>query len=201
MARAKSEITKQKILEAALSAFKKQGYSSTSMDMIRDESGVSKATLYNYFPSKEDLFLDVMLFEMEQQHGAPEFDLFEKHELTAALKILAKQMITVAYSKNIIATRRMLVANASHKNLGQLCYEKGPKLGERMMCGVFQKAMDDGVLIQAEPRVVEAHFRALVDAEFSQIFTFGLDIQITAEWINQAVERAIMVLMRAYKVN
>ena len=61
MARAKSEITKQKILKAALSAFKKQGYSSTSMDMILDESCVSKATLYNYFPSKEELFLEFML--------------------------------------------------------------------------------------------------------------------------------------------
>lgn len=200
MARAKSEITKQKILKAALSAFKKKGYSSTSMDMIRDESGVSKATLYNYFPSKEELFLDVMMFEMEQQHGAPAFDLFEKHELTVALKILAKQMITVAYSKNIIATRRMLVANASHKNLGQLCYEKGPKRGEHMMCDVFQKAMDDGILMKAEPRVVEAHFRALVDSEFSQIFTFSLENKITEEWIEAATERAVDVLMRAYQI-
>ena len=200
MARAKSEITKQKILKAALSAFKKQGYSSTSMDMIRDESGVSKATLYNYFPSKEELFLDVMMYEMEQQHGAPLFDLFEKHELSVALKIMAKQMITVSYSKNIIATRRMLVANASNKNLGQLCYEKGPKLGEHMMCAVFQKAMNDGILMKAEPRVVEAHFRALVDAEFSQIFTFDLENIITAEWIEAATERAVDVLMRAYKI-
>ncbi|MCL6233065.1 TetR/AcrR family transcriptional regulator [Acinetobacter sp. ANC 5579] len=168
--------------------------------MIRDESGVSKATLYNYFPSKEELFLDVMMYEMVQQHGVPEFDLFEKYELTVALKILAKQLITVAYSKSIIATRRMLVANASHKNLGQRCYEKGPKRGERMMCDVFQKAMDDGILMKAEPRVVEAHFRALVDAEFSQIFTFGLDIQITAEWIEAATERAVDVLMRAYQI-
>lgn len=199
MARLKSIRTKQLILEAALSAFKKQGYDSTSMDTISDVSGVSKATLYNYFTSKEELFFEGMVFEMEQLHGIPDFDLFEKYELTEGLKLLAKQMILVAYSENIIATRRILVANSIHKNLGKMCYEKGPKFGEQMMCEVFQKAMSDGILINAEPRVVEAHFRALVEAEFTQIFIFGLDEIITKEWVDEAVDRAINVLIRAYK--
>lgn len=199
MARVKSEKTKQKILEAALSAFKKQGYNTTSMDTIRDLSEVSKATLYNYFKSKEELFINVMMFEMERQHGIPPFDLFDQFEFSEALKILGKNMISVSYTENIIATRRMLVANASNKNLGQMCYENGPKIGEQIMYGIFQKAMDDGVLIQAEPRVVEAHFRALVDAEFSHIFIFALENTITQEWIHQAVDRAVNVFMRAYK--
>ena len=48
--------TRQRILEAALSCFMRQGYNSTTMDDIAGESGTSKGTLYWYFKSKEELF-------------------------------------------------------------------------------------------------------------------------------------------------
>lgn len=48
---AKSEI----LLREAISAFNKQGYHATSMQEIGRRLGVTKATLYHYFPSKQAL--------------------------------------------------------------------------------------------------------------------------------------------------
>jgi len=45
------------ISEAALEIFATQGYEATTMDEIASKSGVSKGTIYLYFPSKEDLLV------------------------------------------------------------------------------------------------------------------------------------------------
>lgn len=49
------EIAKTKIIEAAIKIFSKKGYHGSTMDEIAKEVGVSKATLYTYFKSKEDI--------------------------------------------------------------------------------------------------------------------------------------------------
>src|SRR4030042_7100707 len=45
------------ILDAALRTFVKRGYPKTKGPEIASEAGVAEGTLYNYFPSKEDLLL------------------------------------------------------------------------------------------------------------------------------------------------
>jgi len=51
----------RQILDAALTVFAAQGYSGTTMDAVAAEAGVTKPTLYSYFPSKESLFQAMML--------------------------------------------------------------------------------------------------------------------------------------------
>lgn len=53
------------ILDAALTVFAAQGYSGTTMDAVAAEAGVTKPTLYSYFPSKESLFQAMMLGERD----------------------------------------------------------------------------------------------------------------------------------------
>jgi AcrR family transcriptional regulator len=49
------------ILDAALKVFAAQGYSGATMDAVANEAGLTKPTLYSYFPSKDDLFQAMML--------------------------------------------------------------------------------------------------------------------------------------------
>ena len=48
------------ILEGALRVFNHVGIEKTTMDEIAAESGFGKATLYYYFSSKDDVFVDIM---------------------------------------------------------------------------------------------------------------------------------------------
>ena len=48
------------MLSAATELFLRDGYDQTSIDAILVRSGGSKATLYAYFPTKEDLFRAVI---------------------------------------------------------------------------------------------------------------------------------------------
>jgi len=48
-------------LDAALKVFAEFGYAGSSMDSIASEAGLTKPTLYQYFPSKAELFREMML--------------------------------------------------------------------------------------------------------------------------------------------
>ncbi len=63
-----AEERRTQIIEAAIACLARQGYHHTTMDDIVRASGLSKGTLYWYFPSKEDLFLailDVWMHELQ----------------------------------------------------------------------------------------------------------------------------------------
>ncbi len=63
------EITKDKcnyILNAARKRFAHFGYSKVTMDEIARDVEMSKASLYYYFPTKEDLFGSVILLEQNE---------------------------------------------------------------------------------------------------------------------------------------
>ena len=55
------ELRKKQILDGALKVFKLHGIEKTTMDEIAHESGFGKATLYYYYASKDEVFIDVMV--------------------------------------------------------------------------------------------------------------------------------------------
>jgi AcrR family transcriptional regulator len=61
------------IAEAALELFVEHGFAATRMEAIARRAGVTKGTLYLYFPSKEDLFRAVV-----KENVLPNLELGEK---------------------------------------------------------------------------------------------------------------------------
>ena len=53
-------LRKKRIIAGALKVFNAVGIEKTTMDEIALESGFGKATLYYYFPSKDDVFIEIM---------------------------------------------------------------------------------------------------------------------------------------------
>lgn len=60
MAYAKSKITINTILEAARRLFVEKNYADVTITDIATAAGVSKGALYHHFPSKEDIYLQMM---------------------------------------------------------------------------------------------------------------------------------------------
>jgi AcrR family transcriptional regulator len=58
--RPRSEARKQAILQAAFDLLGERGLEATSMDAVADRAGVSKATIYRWWDSKELLALDAL---------------------------------------------------------------------------------------------------------------------------------------------
>ncbi|HEX3790928.1 MAG TPA: TetR/AcrR family transcriptional regulator [Pseudonocardiaceae bacterium] len=52
--------TRQKIVEETLRLFESQGFHATSVDSIAKAAGTSRSTLYQYFESKEQIFVELL---------------------------------------------------------------------------------------------------------------------------------------------
>ena len=61
---AKKALLKQKILTAAREIFISQGYETSTIGQIAEKAGVGLGTAYNYFKSKEEIFLLAMAEEL-----------------------------------------------------------------------------------------------------------------------------------------
>ena len=59
---ARSQKTRDSILQAALSMYAKKGYHKTTVDEIAAEAGVSTGIAYRYFRNKKDLLLSVISY-------------------------------------------------------------------------------------------------------------------------------------------
>lgn len=76
---------RQSLLETALALFLEHSYANTTIQMILDQSGVSKGTFYKFFNSKEDCLYSIIdqrmqedVFirkELEQNHYTSDYDL------------------------------------------------------------------------------------------------------------------------------
>lgn len=56
-----------RILKTSRRLFTANGYDETTMDDIAEKAGVSKATVYNYFPNKESLLIGTVNEVMDQE--------------------------------------------------------------------------------------------------------------------------------------
>ncbi len=95
----RSDLTKQKILDAALIEFGDKGFALASTNAIYVAAGVSKGTVFKYYPTKADLFyavfareVDTMLLDLEPVLSSLENDVFEKvMEMTFAKALYARE--------------------------------------------------------------------------------------------------------------
>ena len=59
---------KQSILNAAESVFAKKGFALATMDEIAEAAQFSKATLYRYFKSKQEMFMEIILNTFDEAY-------------------------------------------------------------------------------------------------------------------------------------
>jgi AcrR family transcriptional regulator len=64
------EVRQEQILDAAAKLFAKHGYADADTQLLAEQLGVGKGTIYRYFPSKRDIFLaaaDRVMRRLRQQ--------------------------------------------------------------------------------------------------------------------------------------
>lgn len=102
------------ILDAAISEFRHQGFELTSMDGIARKASVSKRTVYNHFPSKEQLFAEILAqlwkssaesASLSYQHNAP---------LRPQLEELLWQKMRMLNQQDFVDLARVAIAETIH---------------------------------------------------------------------------------------
>ena len=168
----RTESRRNAILEAAVELFKEKGYERASMNELARRLGGSKATLYGYYPSKEELFVAVVKAVATVHLSDAIVALSEDAAARLSLEDLLvrfgeRMMVVLTNDASALAVYRMVVGEAGHSVVGQLFDESGPaQLGEAL-AALFERAIERGELRRADPKVLAAHFSALVTSETS----------------------------------
>jgi AcrR family transcriptional regulator len=105
--RPRSESAKAAILAAGAAILEEQGLRGTSVDAVAARAGVSKATIYRWWRSKEDLALDIYLADMRQRIPLP-----DTGNLAADLRTRARATARAFSSRNLGPVLAELIGEA-----------------------------------------------------------------------------------------
>lgn len=195
----KTDVKRQHILTVAAQVFLELGFQRTSMAEICARVGGSKATLYNYFPSKEELFFEIMNLSTEAEFEAVHSAIDPSTEdIAESLRNFGERLLTALYSPEIRASRHLAISESGHTDLGRLVYERGVQRSQTHVADFIRTAMTLGKLRQADPLVATKHLHSLLEAELIDRFLFQLLGEVCSEEIKEVTERAIAVFMAAY---
>ena len=117
------------VLAGARDIFLRDGFEGASVDDIARAAGVSKATLYSYFPDKRLLFLEVAKAECARAADEAEALIGEDVPVAQALHLAGERIVAFAQSDFGQRMFRMCVAESDRfPALGTAFYESGPEL-------------------------------------------------------------------------
>lgn len=85
--------TQAVILRSALRLFVEQGYHGTSMRQIAQKAGISLGNIYNYFPSKDELFLGVFLENHPYRDVLPALEAAQGSSVEELVRDAARRMV------------------------------------------------------------------------------------------------------------
>lgn len=137
------------ILNAALKEFSLQGYDNASTNVIAKEAGISKALMFHYVSSKQELFLvvydffsDLMEKEYFELMNYEEKDIFDRLRQSYTLQIaLVKKHPWITEISNLSRTTNSEEINRELKKRVEhtSCY---PKLFDGIDTAKFRKGLD-----------------------------------------------------------
>lgn len=196
--RVKCEGRRQAILDVAQELFQEKGFELTSMSEITARVGGSKATLYSYFTSKEELFLEVM-HRFAEEDIRVLFDQLDLHrDLRDCLQRFGEAFIDFISLPRVVSAQRVLFAESGRTDIGKRFYDRGPCDGGARMAEYLRQCAAKGMLRPLEPAVAARHLFSLLKSEIMEPLLFGAFDRAELPPTREVVARAVDVFLRAY---
>ena len=187
------------VLEGARHVFLSDGFEGASVDDIAKAAGVSKATLYSYFPDKRFLFMQVAKIECQRQAEHAIETINMDAPVKQVLHDIALEMvefITSQFGKRIF---RICVGESDRfPELGREFYESGPMLIRSRLVEFFQKAVDHGELKIDDFELAAEQFHELCKADLFPRMVFNMTDEFTPAEKLRVVNGAVEMFMARY---
>jgi AcrR family transcriptional regulator len=159
--RVRTEEKRREIVEVASELFQEHGFERTSMSMISERLGGSKATLYGYFKSKEQLLAAVLLYDVTDQADRLMNEFLSGDDLRDGLIKLGVAYMTRRLSSVPIANVRMVANQPADSTLGKEFFERVLGPAWQRLAVRFGKLMDQGLLKRVDPWIATMHWKGL----------------------------------------
>jgi AcrR family transcriptional regulator len=191
------------IVEAATTAFLRNGYAGTSMDEIASAAGVSKQTVYKHFLDKEGLFGEVVVSTVSEASDAVYAEvrkLRESGDVEADLRDLARRQVAIVMRPRLLQLRRLVIAEAGRfPELGRVFYEQGPGRTLDVLAKTFARLAERGELQVDDPAIASAHFNWLImSAPLNEAMLLGRDEPPAPAVLRRHADAGVRTFLAAY---
>jgi len=192
---------REAILDVARDVFLEEGYSAASMSTIAARVGGSKATLYTYFRSKEELFEAYVRRHCSWQQGEI-FSLSpDDGDVKASLTRLGRSYLRMVMSDYNLRHFRMITAEAERSpQVGRAFYQSGPESGAALLAGFLDEAQVKGLLKMDDTLRAAHQFIALCQNRLLKARLCAAVAEPTEAEIAAEVESAVQMFLMAYAV-
>jgi len=205
MADGQTEIRKgrkfDQVLDGARTVFLRDGFEGASVDDIAREAGVSKPTLYSYFPDKRLLFMEVARTECVRQAD----EAMEVLDLTAAPEVVlrgaAERIVAFISSEFGQRVYRICVAEGDRfPQLGPQFYSSGPLLVRDRLADYLRQAVDRGELRIDDIDLAAEQFAELCKAGIHDRLIYGIGQCCAPAEARRIIDGAVAMFMARYGV-
>ncbi len=190
------------VLDGARKIFMADGFEGASVDDIARAAGVSKATLYSYFPDKRLLFREVTCTECARMAEQALELIDETHPPRHVLGVAARQIITFMLSDFSLKIFRVCVAERERfPELGREFYASGPEMGRARMGAYLTLAVARGELAIDDIAMAADQFSELCKTRLWTRAVFGVQTHFSREEIDEVADHAVDMFMARYGVS
>ncbi|MHA7887561.1 TetR/AcrR family transcriptional regulator [Roseicyclus sp.] len=188
------------VIEGARTVFMREGYEGASVDEIARDAGVSKATLYSYFPDKQHLFLAVLQSECAQQSEVEFLEEGSDLSVEETLHVICKTLMTFILSDFGQDMFRVCVAEAQRfPELGRTFYDSGPKKWGRKIAVYLDSPRARAALDIEDTALAADQLAQLCRADLMLKVLFGIEKDPAEAEIDRNAAEAVKTFLARYR--
>jgi len=186
------------MISIAKEVFCEYGYEGASMSLIAARIGGSKGTLYNYFPTKNELLLATMLAGAEDFQQAFAETIDETQPLEKILDNFVKQLLQLLYQdENTVKLLRVVISVGGSSDVGRRFFEY---IGEGVwvqITRILDRHIKAGELRQTDAQLMTTNLQGLCDADMLRML-MGAMPPMTDKAIQQRSQQIVNAFLRTY---
>ncbi|VVO42085.1 TetR/AcrR family transcriptional regulator [Pseudomonas fluorescens] len=188
------------IIQAAIAEFRANGFDITSMDKIAATAGVSKRTVYNHFPSKEELFAEILNQLWARLTAEPETSYRPDLPLRDQMHRMLMAKLQMMSEDSFLDLARVAIAATIHSP--ERAQNMVARMGEReeSLTLWIRAAQADGRLKPVEPEFAAQQIQGMLKSfAFWPQISMGLPT-LSAERQSTVVESALDMFLACHQL-
>lgn len=188
----------KRVIESASQQFLEQGFDRASMESVAQSSGVSKMTLYNYFPSKSLLLEACVGCRTDAMFEAITENRLDPEHPDKGLALIGQQFLALMRAEDVIRLHRMLYGLATlHPEVCAGYFKAGPERVHALVQKFLSGAVAAGKLRIDDVKMACDQFLSLFLGRPHLCATLGIGIP-DAEHDRRLIRENVLTFMARY---
>jgi AcrR family transcriptional regulator len=151
------------ILDAALSVFAEHGIDAAKLEEIAARAGVSKGTIYLYFPSKEELFREVVRQKVGPAIANADNASLSEETAEGQLKVfIARQWECLGMQDSEGWIRLVMLELHKYPDLAEFHWNEVVTRSNTILANIISRGIASGEFRQTDPEIAARMIKAVV---------------------------------------